>query len=109
MTGKRLVLPPLAVTAITTVALFLAASQAWGAGGNLPWEGPLERVLNSATGPIARVGGIVAVVATGLGIAFTEGGGLMRKAVCIVFGLSICFAATTFIADFLGYAGGAGF
>ena len=63
----------------------------------------------SITGPVAKAGGVLAIVAAGLGLAFSEGGGFMRKVVGVVFGLAITFSATTFISDFLGYTGGVRF
>lgn len=82
---------------------------ATGGGSGMPWESPISKVLNSFTGPVARAGGILAIVATGLGLAFSEGGGFMRKVVGVVFGLAITFSATTFISQFLGYTGGVRF
>jgi type IV secretory pathway VirB2 component (pilin) len=91
------------------LVVFLSTQPAFAGGSSMPWESPLNNILHSITGPVAKVGGILAIVATGLGLAFSEGGGFMRKVVGVVFGLSITFSATTFISDFLGYGGGAGF
>jgi type IV secretory pathway VirB2 component (pilin) len=52
-------------------------------------------VQNSLSGPVAKAVGIIAIVITGLGFAFAEGGSAMRKGIGIVFGLAIAFAATT--------------
>ncbi|MBJ6749923.1 TrbC/VirB2 family protein [Geomonas anaerohicana] len=91
--------------------IFLATHPAFATGGasGMPWESPLSRILSSITGPVAKAGGILAIVAAGLGLAFSEGGGFMRKVVGVVFGLAITFSATTFISDFLGYTGGVRF
>ena len=95
--------------ASTFIMVMLLAANAYAGGSSMPWESPLNNILHSVTGPVAKTGGILAIVATGLGLAFSEGGGFMRKVVGVVFGLSITFAATTFISDFLGYGGGVGF
>jgi type IV secretory pathway VirB2 component (pilin) len=79
------------------------------AGSGMPWESPLMRIMDSCTGPVAQVGGTLAILFTGGGIAFGEGGGLMRKVLNVVFGLSICFTAGSFMLNFLGYGGGIGF
>src|SRR5476649_685372 len=89
--------------------LMLSISTAHAAGAGMPWEAPLTTLLNSLTGPVARIAGVAAVVIAGLGIAFSEGGSGMRKLVTIFFGLSIAFAATTFFLPLFGFAGGAVF
>ncbi len=76
------------------------------AGAGMPYEGPLQTILNSITGPVARVAGAIAIVVFGLGLAFTEGGGMMRKAIGIVFGLTIAFNAVAWGLNFFGFAGG---
>jgi len=76
------------------------------AGGGLPWEGPMQQLLGSVTGPVAQVVGAIAIVATGLGIAFSEGGGMMRKCLWVVLGLTITFNATSWGLGFMGFGGG---
>ena len=92
------------------VALMIA-SPAWaaGAGTAMPWEAPLTTVQNSLSGPVAKAIGIIAIVVTGLGFAFAEGGSAMRKGIGIVFGLAIAFTATTFISTFFNVTAGAVF
>ena len=55
----------------------LAGQQAGGQA--MPWEGPITSVLNSLTGPVAQALCILAVVALGFGMAFSEGGSTMRR------------------------------
>lgn len=89
----------------------LLATPAWAAGGGtaMPWEGPLTTVMQSLSGPVAKAVGIIAIVLTGLGFAFAEGGSAMRKGVGIVFGLAIAFTATTFVSTFFNLTAGAAF
>ena len=75
-------------------------------GGGMPWEGPLNQLLDSLTGPVSRVVGAVAIIALGVGIAFSEGGSMMRKALWVVLGLAIAFNAVTWGLGFLGFSGG---
>lgn len=77
-----------------------------GLGGGMPWEGPLEQLLTSLTGPVSQVVGAVAIIGLGLGIAFSEGGSIMRKALWVVMGLAIAFNAVSWGLGFLGYSGG---
>lgn len=76
-----------------------------GAGGAMPWEGPLTAVMESITGPVARVISILIIVATGLTLAFGDVGQGFKKLLQILFGLAIAFAAASF---FLPLVGGGG-
>lgn len=91
-------------TLLGTSSIAMAAG---GGGGGLPWETPLQNLLASLTGPVAQVLGTAAIVFVGLGLAFSEGGGIMRKLLWVVFGLSLAFAAATWGLPFLGFGGGA--
>ena len=93
----------LAVTAL------VAPSAAFAAGTGMPWETPLQNVLDSLTGPVAKAIAIIAIVLTGLGFAMGETGGTMRRLCGIVFGIAIAFAASQWGMTFFGFAGGAGF
>jgi type IV secretion system protein VirB2 len=72
----------------------------------MPWEGPLQQLLTSLTGPVSQVVGAVAIIGLGIGIAFSEGGSMMRKALWVVMGLAIAFNAVSWGLGFLGYSGG---
>lgn len=89
------------------VAAFPDAALAAGGGTAMPWEGPIESVLNSLTGPVAQALCILAVVALGFGLAFSEGGSVMRRSLGILFGCSIAVTAVSFATTFFGFAAGA--
>ncbi len=72
----------------------------------LPWEGTLAKILDSLTGPVSKVLGVIAIVLAGFGIAFGESGGTMRKIFQIVLGLSIAFTASSLVVDLFGFSGG---
>ena len=93
---------------VLTVVL-LAAADAFAAGSGMPWESPLEKILDSVTGPVAKVLGVLAIALTGLAMANSEGGGFMKKLLNVVMGLCIAFSATSFGLSFFGYGGGLGF
>ena len=95
---------------LATAALLIASPVLAGTTGTaMPWETPLQTVQASLSGPVAKAVGIIAIVITGLGFAFAEGGSAMRKGVGIVFGLAIAFTATTFISSFFNLTSGAVF
>ncbi|MCR9196174.1 MAG: TrbC/VirB2 family protein [Hyphomonas sp.] len=85
----------------------LLSAPAWAAGSGMPWEGPLDQILQSIEGPVARIVAVIIITLTGLALAFGETSGGMRKLIQIVFGLSIAFAATSFFLTFFAFGGGA--
>ena len=89
-----------------TLALMLAAP-AHAAGSGMPWEAPLEQVVDSITGPVARAAGVIAIVLAGITITFSEGGSGVRKLAFVGLGIAIMFAAVSFFLDSFGFAGGA--
>ena len=85
----------------------LASSPAYAAGSNMPWEQPLNQILESVQGPVAKVVSVIVIVITGLTLAFGESSGGFRRLIQIVFGLSIAFAASSFFLSFFQFGGGA--
>jgi len=51
---------------------------------------------------------VFSIVGLGFGIAFSEGGSGVRKALWVVLGLAIAFSATSFFLGFMGFSGGLG-
>ena len=94
---------PLVLIALAATGAAQAATG--GAGGAMPWEGPLTAVMDSITGPVARIIAILIIVATGMTRAFGDVGQGFKKLLQILFGLAIVFAATSF---FLPMVGGGG-
>ena len=92
------------VVALAFVSFTDAAN---AAGSGMPWEAPLQRILESIEGPVAKVVAVVIIIVTGLSLAFGDMGGGLRRLIQIVFGLSIAFAATSFFLSFFAFAGGA--
>ena len=84
----------------------LAAGPAYAAGTNMPWEQPLNQILESVEGPVAKVISVIIIVITGLTLAFGETAGGFRRLIQIVFGLSIAFAASSFFLSFFQFGGG---
>ncbi len=92
--------------AVLGLALTLA-TQAQAAGSGMPWEQPLQQVLESVQGPVAKIVAVLIIITTGLALAFGETSGGFRKLIQIVFGLSIAFAASSFFLSFFSFGGGA--
>jgi len=93
---------------LIAIAIVLASTQpAFAAGSGMPWEAPLQRILDSVQGPVAKVSAVVIIIITGLSLSFGDMSGGFRRLVQIVFGLSIAFAASSFFLSFFAFAGGA--
>ncbi len=92
-----------------TIAVVALAGPAHAAGSGMPWEAPLDQILQSIEGPVAKIVGTLAIIITGLTLAFGDTGGGFRKLIQIVFGLSIAFTATSFFLSFFSFGGGATF
>ncbi|MFT4053915.1 MAG: TrbC/VirB2 family protein [Novosphingobium sp.] len=91
---------------LAAAALLLPVT-AIASGSGMPWEEPLEQVLESVQGPVARIVAVIVIISTGLALAFGETSGGFRKLIQIVFGLSIAFAASSFFLTFFSFGGGA--
>lgn len=87
--------------------LLLLTVRAQAAGSGMPWEEPLQKVLESVQGPVAKIVAVIIIIVTGLTLAFGETAGGFRKLIQIVFGLSIAFAASSFFLSFFSFGGGA--
>ena len=95
-----------AVSTATIAAFFLFSTSAWSAGSNMPWEQPLNQILQSVEGPVAKIVAVIIIIVTGLSLAFGDTSGGFRRLVQIVFGLSIAFAASSFFLSFFSFGGG---
>ena len=84
----------------------MASAPARAAGGGMPWEDPLSQVANSITGPVAGSIIAIAIVASGLTMAFAAGQG-MRTFAGIIFAGSIVGVGLLFFMGLFGLTAGA--
>ena len=91
---------------IFAIASF-ATAPAHAAGSNMPWEQPLQQILDSVQGPVSKIVAVIIIIVTGLTLAFGDTAGGFRRLIQIVFGLSIAFAASSFFLFFFSFGGGA--
>ena len=80
---------------------------AHASGSSMPWEAPLQKILQSIEGPVAKIIAVIIIIVTGLTLAFGDTSGGFRRLIQIVFGLSIAFAASSFFLSFFSFGGGA--
>ena len=85
---------------------YFSARPALAAGSNMPWEQPLNQILQSVEGPVAKIIAVIIIIVTGLSLAFGDTSGGFRRLIQIVFGLSIAFAASSFFLSFFSFGGG---
>ncbi len=93
--------------AVVLASAALLTAPASAAGSNMPWEQPLQQILDSIQGPVAKILSVIVIVMTGLTLAFGDTSGGFRRLIQIVFGLSIAFAASSFFLSFFSFSGGA--
>ena len=98
MQHKRSLLP----LAVIAVAAIVAASPAFASsGGSLPWEGPLEQIQESITGPVAGYIALAAVaIAGGMLIFGGELNDFARRLMYVVLVAGILLGATTIVGLF---------
>ncbi|UJW77702.1 TrbC/VirB2 family protein [Rhizobium sp. SL42] len=88
--------------ALITLASIAAASPAFASsGGSLPWEGPLEQIQESITGPVAGYIALAAVaIAGGMLIFGGELNDFARRLMYVVLVAGILLGATTIVGLF---------
>ena len=91
---------------LVLLAALGAAGPAFAAGSGMPWEAPLQSILTSVEGPVARIMAVIIITVTGLTLAFGDTSGGFRRMIQIVFGLSIAFGAASFFLTFFSFGGG---
>jgi type IV secretory pathway VirB2 component (pilin) len=95
------------IRSATAIAAFCSLGiPAFAAGSNMPWEQPLNQILQSVEGPVAKIIAVIIIIVTGLSLAFGDTSGGFRRLIQIVFGLSIAFAASSFFLSFFSFGGG---
>ena len=97
----------MATAALAVSVSMMLVPAAHASGSSMPWEAPLQSILQSIEGPVAKIIAVIVIVSTGLALAFGDTSGGFRRLIQIVFGLSIAFAASSFFLSFFSFGGGA--
>jgi len=92
------------VQQVVLVGLLMALGMQDAMAGGLPWEDPLDKVVKSLCGPVAKGAAVIAFVVTGLMVAFGEAKGMFGTMLRVAFGLSLALMAVQWLAHF-GAAG----
>lgn len=98
---------PVQTTCLALFMCLMLPTVAHAAGSSMPWEAPLQAILESIEGPVAKIIAVMIIIITGLTLAFGDTSGGARRLIQIVFGISIAFAASSFFLSFFSFGGGA--
>jgi type IV secretion system protein VirB2 len=93
------------VTAIVFSALTLA-NNAFASGGDMPWNTVVDSVRDSLQNGFVQSAAVIAIIVTGLMIAFGEGGGWVSTLTRVVFGLALALGAASFVSEFFDSGSG---
>ncbi|MDP8534916.1 TrbC/VirB2 family protein [Campylobacter coli] len=86
---------------ILFLALGLGYALASTTGAGLPWEGPLEQIKASLSGPVAFIMSILAIIGAGAGLIWGgELGGFIKTLIYIVLVIAIVVGAGNFMGIF---------
>jgi type IV secretory pathway VirB2 component (pilin) len=70
---------------LATIAPFIVATivvaPAFAAGSNMPWEQPLQQILQSIEGPVSKIVAVIIIIVTGLTLAFGDTAGGFPRAI----------------------------
>ena len=103
---KDVTSPRIVKMTVAACSCLISSAPSHAAGSNMPWEQPLNQILQSVEGPVAKILAVIIIIVTGLTLAFGDSSGGFRRLIQIVFGLSIAFAASSFFLAFFSFGGG---
>lgn len=93
------------------VALLLVTTASWASsvGGDVPWAGPLQKIIDILQGSVLPIIAVIAIIGAGCAIAFTEVGPGLKNLLKVIIGLSIAFGAASIVLNLFGVSSGAAF
>ena len=99
---------PVNVVCIAALALLLvtvpAEANTAGGGSGLPWESALQKLVESFTGPVMQGVLVLAIVALGFAVMWSEGP-VLRRAFGLLLGGAIAAAAVSIALTLFGVSG----
>lgn len=66
-------------SAATVLCGLMLGSPAFAGGAGMPWESPLQQIVESVTGPVVQAAAVLAICLFGGGIAMSENGSTVRR------------------------------
>lgn len=96
------------VLCVVALAQFATATTAYagtgGGGSGLPWESALQTIVESFTGPVMQGVLVLAIVALGFAVMWSEGP-VLRRAFGLLLGGAIAAAAVSLALTLFGVSG----
>ncbi len=92
-------------TLAAVIGMAFAAPAFASSGGSLPWEGPLQQIQESITGPVAGAVALVSVAAAGMTLAF---GGEMSDFTRVALKITLVLGLLLGITSIVGLFGATG-
>ena len=100
---KRMVLFALAFAIFTFI---LNSTEVFASAQRLPWEGPLIKLKNSLSGPVALSISVIAIVVTGATLVFGgELGEFARRMIMLVMVISLLVMSQNVLSGFFSTSG----
>ncbi|SFM30964.1 TrbC/VirB2 family protein [Pelosinus propionicus] len=87
---------------VAVVAPLIGVVEAATSDSAMPWSTGITSLQSELTGPLPKIGATIAVAVCGMMLSFGEMSSLTKRAVQVVFGLSIAIGAATFVATISG-------
>lgn len=87
---------PSAIGFALVLGLFTTAAVAQ----SMPWEGPICKIAQSFSGPVAKSISVIAIVICGLLMAFGELGGVFKTILGLLMGVTMAVAAVQWMGAF---------
>lgn len=89
--------------ALLAMVLLSPELMAAGAGGAMPWEGPLTIIVTSITGPVAFGISVIGIVGAGAMLIFGgEIGQFLKSSIILVLVIALIVLATQFLSGAFG-------
>lgn len=90
------------------LVLALGTTAAFAQYGGMPWEGPICKIAQSFSGPVAKSVSVIAIVICGLLMAFGELGGVFKTVLGLLMGVTMAVAAVQWMGAFTSGGGSLG-
>ena len=94
------------VLAFAIFAFILNSTEVFASAQRLPWEGPLIKLKNSLSGPVALSVSVIAIVVTGATLVFGgELGEFARRMIMLVMVISLLVMSQNVLSGFFSTSG----
>ena len=91
------------ITLLTTLLIITLLTPSLALAQAMPWEGPLQQLLQSFQTTTAQILIIMAIIGAALAFSFGEAGSFFRRSAGIVFGGAIAVGASTWAPTLFGF------